>query len=325
MVPGGPGKRHFPAAAYHGRLEVVKALLSAAADVDATGSFDGGPVHAAARAGHLEVLNTLLSAGADVNVKGSCAEGDSSRSQKAIVGQLRARAKVHFATEACLSAPIHHTSPWQQRLDIGRDISQRPLRAIAGQRTGHLGVGKPLRAGINAAADLDGRGGIAAGHVGARGVVRHEDHLAAEARRDRDAVERRGHVGGGASGVRDGNGHGDTLLGGHVEAVEPAIGAVGHQQGLAVGRGHEAAEALDGVVRGRLEVPGAGPAAVGGDAHQRAGEGADHKAGALGVVGDVLEAAVGAVGEGRQVGLPEDLVGGQVVLDEPVVAADVGA
>ncbi|KAK8065095.1 hypothetical protein PG997_011842 [Apiospora hydei] len=95
--------------------------------------------------------------------------------------------------------------------------------------------------------------------------------------------------------------------------------------GLAIRRGHEPAEALDGMVRGRLEVPRA-RLAVGRDADERAGERAERKTGAAcGVVGDILVASVDAVSQGREVGLPEHLVGGQVVLDQEVAARDVGA
>ncbi|KAK8115532.1 hypothetical protein PG984_012034 [Apiospora sp. TS-2023a] len=219
-----------------------------------------------------------------------------------------------------------------QRPDVGRDVNQRELRAVAGSGAWNLGVGEPLRDGVDAAGaaapDGDGGDGEAAGarqavghgaaehgggpggigrvqHVGARGVVRDQDDLAAPARRDGDAVQRGGHLRGGA--VPGGDGHvlGGALLGArHVELVELAVGAVGDEQGLAVGRGDQAAEALDGVVRGRFEVPGLGRA-VGADLDQRAGERADDERGAVaGVVGDVLVAAVGAIGEGREVGLP---------------------
>ncbi|KAK8034148.1 hypothetical protein PG993_009143 [Apiospora rasikravindrae] len=258
---------------------------------------------------------------------------------------------VHGSTDGLLIkllfCPVDINTTLQQRLDIGRDVDQRPLRAVPGPRTGHLRINEILRDGEDVASKQngcdsdtatrqqavgDGHGAAKVGrnpgrvgrvqHVRARNVIRHQNDLAAPARRNRNTVKRRSHAG--AAGARDGHGHRHALLGRHVEPVEPAVGAVGDQQGLAVRRGHEAAEALDGMVGGRLEVPSAS-LAVGGDADERAGESADGEAGAVGVVGDVLVAAVDAVGHGREVGLPQDFVGGQVILDQEVVARDVGA
>ena len=66
--PGGSVKLYF--AAFDGRLEKVKALLSDGADPNYRTKRDGDtPLAAAAGCGHVDVVRALLEAGADPDVR----------------------------------------------------------------------------------------------------------------------------------------------------------------------------------------------------------------------------------------------------------------
>ncbi|KAJ1474209.1 ankyrin repeat-containing domain protein, partial [Baffinella frigidus] len=56
-------------AAGDGKLEEVRTLIRAGADINEKDEFGSTPLHAAARHKHLEVVRILLGAGADKNAK----------------------------------------------------------------------------------------------------------------------------------------------------------------------------------------------------------------------------------------------------------------
>lgn len=56
-------------AAMLGRLDIVKALIDAGADIQKKGQFGYTALHAAAQNGHLDVVQTLVKYGASVNCK----------------------------------------------------------------------------------------------------------------------------------------------------------------------------------------------------------------------------------------------------------------
>lgn len=57
-----------------GRVDIVKALIDAGADIQKPGQFGYTALHAAAQNGHLEVVQTLVQYGASVNCKNN--DGD---------------------------------------------------------------------------------------------------------------------------------------------------------------------------------------------------------------------------------------------------------
>ena len=61
-------------AAEKGRIDVVRLLLDAGADVDQREGSDWTALFSAASEGHLEVVELLLDAGADFNVKDGSGE-----------------------------------------------------------------------------------------------------------------------------------------------------------------------------------------------------------------------------------------------------------
>jgi cytohesin len=56
-------------AARMGHTEVVKALISAGADIHALDENGKTPLHEAARMGHIETVQLLIAVGADINPK----------------------------------------------------------------------------------------------------------------------------------------------------------------------------------------------------------------------------------------------------------------
>jgi ankyrin repeat protein len=56
-------------AAMLGRVDIVKALIDAGADIQKKGQFGYTALHAAAQNGHLDVVQALVKYGASVNCK----------------------------------------------------------------------------------------------------------------------------------------------------------------------------------------------------------------------------------------------------------------
>ena len=69
-APGSDGGTPLLAAAEHGRLDVVKALMAARCDMDKADDHGTTPVLAAAEFGHLDVVKALTEAGCDIEENG---------------------------------------------------------------------------------------------------------------------------------------------------------------------------------------------------------------------------------------------------------------
>ena len=112
--------------AQEGHLEVARALIEAGADVNAKGKYDRTPLHSSAEYGHLEVARLLIDNGADVNAK----EDDMGRSplfRSALNGHLEVvRALIQAGADVNAKdrfgqTPLHKSAE-MNRLDVARAL-----------------------------------------------------------------------------------------------------------------------------------------------------------------------------------------------------------
>ena len=105
-------------AAMLGRVEVVKALIDAGADIQKKGQFGYTALHAAAQNGHLDVVQTLVKYGASVNCKND--DGDI----PLILGKILIRSSKTPFESFFLAVRGTHAEIIDYLLKAGSDIHQ---------------------------------------------------------------------------------------------------------------------------------------------------------------------------------------------------------
>ena len=170
--PQKPNRRALFAAVKNGHLELVRLLLEAGADKDATNGFGGTALCMAAREGHLEVARSLLEAGADkdaatTDVKGTTALFVAAREGHLNVARLLLEAgadkdtRNRFGVTAlCAAANNGHLEVVRLLLEAGADKDalttdvHGTTALFVAAREGHLKVARLL---LEAGADKDTR------------------------------------------------------------------------------------------------------------------------------------------------------------------------